>query len=178
LTDLDGNEAVLWQYAWRIGASMGELVREREAAVTDENFWSKLSSLVEASSVVVDRPKGSVHPRIPTLVYPLDYGFLSGTSSVDGHGVDVWIGSLKRRAVTGVVCTVDLSKRDAEVKILLGCSRAEQRLILSIHNYRGGSQAGVLIRRGTVAKERGRKRGSRARSRGEVRSRLASNDRS
>jgi inorganic pyrophosphatase len=104
--------------------------------------------------VVVDRPKGSRHPRIRSLIYPLDYGFLSGTRSGDGHGVDVWIGSLKRRAVTGVVCTVDLSKNDAELKILLSCTRAEQRRILSLHNYRQGSQAGVLISRGSAVKAR------------------------
>lgn len=34
-----------------------------------------------------------------------------------------------------VVCTVDLGKRDTEVKILLGCSRAQQRRILSLHNW-------------------------------------------
>jgi inorganic pyrophosphatase len=124
-----------------VSASGGGLIMD------DANFWAKLDSLVENASVVVDRPKGSVHPRLPTLTYPLDYGFLSGTTSGDGHGVDVWIGSLKRRRVTGVVCTVDLSKRDAEVKILLGCSLAEQRRILALHNFKSGRQGGVLISR-------------------------------
>ena len=119
--------------------------------MTDANFWAKVDSLVEGASVVVDRPKGSVHPQIPTLIYPLDYGFLSGTTSGDGHGVDVWIGSLKGRRVTRVVCTVDLSKCDAEVKILLNCTRAEQRRILSLHNFRDGSQVGVLIIRPGLA---------------------------
>ena len=82
----------------------------------DGNFWSKLALLVSATSVVVDRPKGSAHPRIPTLIYPLDYGYLSGTRSGDGHGIDVWIGTLKRRVITGVVCTVDLEKRDTDVQ--------------------------------------------------------------
>jgi inorganic pyrophosphatase len=138
--------------------------------MTDTRFWAKVDSLVEGASVVVDRPKGSVHPRIPTLTYPLDYGFLSGTTSGDGHGVDVWIGSRQRRTVTGVVCTVDLAKRDAEVKILLGCTRAEQLLILSLHNFRAGDQAGVLIRRpGLAALGRkghaGRAKGATARAR-------------
>ena len=114
--------------------------------MTNGNFWSKLASLVAGASVVVDRPKGSAHPQFPTLIYPLDYGYLSGTRSADGQGVDVWIGSLKRRAITGVVCTVDLGKRDTEVKILLGCTRAEQALVLSIHNYRLGNQGGILLR--------------------------------
>jgi inorganic pyrophosphatase len=111
---------------------------------SDTRFWSRLTSLVSGSSILVDRPKGSAHPRFPELIYPLDYGYLSGTRSGDGHGIDVWIGGLESRAITGVVCTIDLGKRDAEVKILLGCSRAEQRLILSLHNR--GDQAAVLIR--------------------------------
>jgi inorganic pyrophosphatase len=104
------------------------------------------------------------------LIYPLDYGFLSGTTSGDGHGVDVWIGSLKRPRVTGVICTVDLSKRDAEVKILLSCTRAEQHRILSLHNFRAGSQAGVLITRPGLPERRearhvGRGKGATARAR-------------
>ena len=125
--------------------------------MTERNFWAKIDSLVQGSSVVIDRPKGSQHPRIPTLIYPLDYGFLSDTTSMDGHGVDVWIGSLKRRTVTGVVCTVDIGKRDAEVKILLGCTRMEQRRILSIHNFSGGTQAGMLISRRSTVRQRGRR---------------------
>ena len=129
------------------------------------NFWSKLASLVSGTSVVVDRPKGSAHPQFPTLIYPLDYGYLSGTRSADGHGVDVWIGSLKRRVITGVVCTVDLGKRDTEVKILLGCTRAEQRLILSIHNYRRGNQGGILLR---LESPKRRRSASRSRTRSVV----------
>ena len=129
----------------------------------DDNFWSKLALLVSATSVVVDRPKGSTHPRIPTLVYPLDYGYLSGTRSGDGHGIDVWIGTLKRRVVTGLVCTVDLEKRDTEVKILLGCTRAEQERVLSIHNYEAGHQSAVLVR-AQIGTPRRRAKASRARA--------------
>lgn len=130
--------------------------------MTDTRFWAKLDALVEGASVVVDRPKGSIHPQIPTLIYPLDYGFLSGTTSGDGHGVDVWIGSLKGQRVTGVVCTIDLTKRDAEVKILLGCTRAEQRRILSLHNFKAGSQAGVLITRPGLTGRRRKRHDARA----------------
>jgi inorganic pyrophosphatase len=112
--------------------------------VDDEDFWSRLASLVPDSSVVVDRPKGSAHPEIPSLIYPLDYGYVEGLRSGDGDGVDVWIGSLKRRAVSAIVCTVDLKNRDTEVKVLLGCTRAEQRRILALHNY--GNQRAVLLR--------------------------------
>jgi len=132
------------------------------------HFWSRLASLVAGAHVVVDRPKGSAHPTIPSLIYPLDYGYLSGTQSGDGHGIDVWIGSLKRRVITGVICTVDLSKRDAEVKILLGCTLAEQKRVLSIHNYRRGRQGGVLVRRsaGRARRLKTRRSGAKGAARG------------
>ena len=58
-------------------------------------------------------------------VYPLDYGYLEQTVSGDGEGVDVWLGASGNRQVTGAVCTIDLTKRDVEVKLLLGCSAEE-----------------------------------------------------
>lgn len=112
--------------------------------MTDEDFWSRLTSFVSRASVVVDRPKGSAHPQIPGLIYPLDYGYLTNLRSGDGDGVDVWIGSRKRQAITGIICTVDVGKSDTEVKILLGCTRAEEQRILALHNY--GNQRAVLIR--------------------------------
>jgi inorganic pyrophosphatase len=114
------------------------------STMNGQDFWSRLASFVSRGSVVVDRAKGNRHPRIPGLIYPLDYGYLKGLRSGDGDGVDVWIGSLKRQAITGVVCTVDVGKRDTEVKILVGCSRAEQRQILSLHNW--GDQRAILVR--------------------------------
>ena len=45
--------------------------------------------------------------------------------SGDGQGVDVWLGSSGDRGVTGVLSTIDLPKRDLEVKLLLGCSPSE-----------------------------------------------------
>jgi inorganic pyrophosphatase len=32
-------------------------------------FWSRLDQLVETSEIVVDRPKGTPHPRYPEIVY-------------------------------------------------------------------------------------------------------------
>jgi inorganic pyrophosphatase len=113
--------------------------------MTDNDFWLKLDRLVAANKLIVDRPKGSPHPRYPALVYPLDYGYLDGTCSTDGEGIDVWIGSLPGRAVTGVICTVDLLVQDAELKLLLGCTPLESAHALAAHN--SGSQAGLLVPR-------------------------------
>ena len=99
-------------------------------------FWDMIDELVASSEVVIDRPRGSAHPRYPEMLYPLDYGYLAGTSSADGDGIDIWRGSQDTRHVTGVVCTVDLVKRDSEIKILLGCSEAEMALITDFLNDR------------------------------------------
>ena len=109
------------------------------------SFWRKLDRLVANCTIRIDRPKGSAHPRYPSLIYPLDYGYLERTVSADGSGLDVWIGGLPDRAVTAVLCTVDLEKRDAELKILLGCTPEEARQIAAIHNT--GAQAAILVER-------------------------------
>jgi inorganic pyrophosphatase len=98
------------------------------------NFWDYLDQLVAASQLVIDRPRGSHHPRFPSITYPVDYGYLDGTTTVDGGGVDVWAGSLPEKALTALVITVDIHKRDVEIKLLLGCTPAEQKTILDFHN--------------------------------------------
>ncbi|WP_414518697.1 Inorganic pyrophosphatase [Nostoc sp. PCC 9305] len=107
------------------------------------DFWFKLDRLVALSNLKIDRPKGTSHPRYPSFVYPLDYGYLENTRSGDGANIDVWIGSLSSQKVTAVICSVDLEKRDTEIKILLGCTCEENQAILDIHNT--GSQSAILL---------------------------------
>ncbi|MEH2231002.1 MAG: hypothetical protein V7K71_15500 [Nostoc sp.] len=107
------------------------------------DFWFKLDRLVALNNLKIDRPKGTSHPRYPSFVYPLDYGYLQDTRSGDGSDIDVWIGSLSSQTVTAVICSVDLEKRDTEIKILLGCTAEESRVILDIHNI--GSQSAILL---------------------------------
>lgn len=54
-------------------------------------FWKALDELAGSGDIVIDRAEGTVHPRYPDLVYPLDYGYLSGTVGGDGDGIDVWV---------------------------------------------------------------------------------------
>lgn len=77
-------------------------------------FWDYLQKLVTTSQIVIDHTKVSIHPRFPRNGYPVDYGFLKGTTSIDSGGVDIWVGSLGKLKVVGVLCTVDLLKRDKE----------------------------------------------------------------
>lgn len=55
-------------------------------------FWTAMDRLVAGSGVVIDRPAGSAYPRYPQRLYSLDYGYLKGTTSADGAGIDLWRG--------------------------------------------------------------------------------------
>ena len=98
------------------------------------SFWGALEELVRRFPPVVDRPRGSTHPRYPSIRYPLDYGYLNGSTSTDGEGVDVWLGSRLELGLTAVICTVDLVKGDSELKLLLGCTPEDAQTVLSFHN--------------------------------------------
>ena len=112
----------------------------------DDAFWQALETLAHTSRVVIDRPRGTAHPRYPHQIYPLDYGYLEGTASMDGDGIDVWRGSATDSAIEAIVCTVDLIKRDSEIKLLVGCTEEEKRLVLEWHNN-SPYMKGILIRR-------------------------------
>lgn len=111
------------------------------------DYWSGLDKLMSTHKLVIDGPKGSRHKVYRDFVYPLDYGYLEGTVSGDGAGVDVWMGSLTGGAVTGVICTVDLLKGDVETKLLVGCTDEEAKTALNCHNV--GSQHAIHVKRPT-----------------------------
>lgn len=111
----------------------------------DEDFWNALDKLVNNSEIIIDRSKGTAHPKYPDFIYGLDYGYLNNTSSMDGSGIDVWVGSAEKK-VNAVICTVDLMKRDSEIKILIGCTEEELKIVYEIHNE-SENMKGVLIRR-------------------------------
>jgi len=115
------------------------------ATTSGELFWQRLDDLIAHHRITLDRPKGSAHPRYPAFIYPLDYGYLEGTSGGDGDAIDLWIGSEGNERVTGLICTVDAEERDLEIKLLIGCSAQEMQQIAEIHNQ--GLQSGVLIPR-------------------------------
>ena len=99
----------------------------------DSSFWIEIAQLARINPIVIDRPRGSVHPRYPEAVYPLDYGYLENTTAGDGGGIDVWLGSLEIKTLTGILCTFDTLKRDVEIKILLGCTNDDLQLIQKFH---------------------------------------------
>jgi inorganic pyrophosphatase len=97
-------------------------------------FWSRLDDLIKSSEIVIDRPKGAAHDKYSEIIYPLDYGYLKGTTGGDGDGIDVWVGSAKHKKLVAVAGTVDIKKRDAEIKLLIGCTEEDLRTIEKFHN--------------------------------------------
>jgi len=117
----------------------------KDMSLIQDGFWQAVDALIALSKIVIDRPKGTKHPRFD-FIYPLDYGYLEGTTSPDGGGIDVWRGSLSGNVCDAIICTVDLSKKDSEIKIMIDCTEAEKAAAMCFHN---GSEymKGVMIRR-------------------------------
>ncbi len=112
---------------------------------TNVEFWNAIDELVNRSEIVIDRPKGTAHPKYPSFIYQVDYGYLKDTSSMDGAGLDVWVGSGETK-IDAIMCTVDLMKNDSEIKILIGCTEEEKTIVYKTHNETE-LMKGILIRR-------------------------------
>lgn len=114
--------------------------------INNDYFWIALDELVAKTEIVIDRPKGSRHPRFPNIIYKVDYGYLENTSSMDGSGIDVWVGTMNDKKIDAIMCIVDLMKKDSEIKILIGCTEEEKDIIYRFHNE-SEFMKGILIRR-------------------------------
>ncbi len=112
----------------------------------DKDFWQALDMMLEKSKLVIDRPQGTCHPKYSNMKYLVDYGYLQGTASMDGAGIDVWRGSDKAGKINAVMCIVDLIKNDSEIKLLLDCTEEEKNSIYHFHNQ-SKYMKGILINR-------------------------------
>ena len=112
----------------------------------DKDFWNALDSLVSNSTIIIDRPKGSIHPKYTDFIYEVDYGYLSDTSSLDNEGIDIWRGTEPAQKIKGIICTVDLKKKDSEIKILINCTDAEIQTVYKAHNSTEFMKGILIIR--------------------------------
>ncbi|KOA55194.1 hypothetical protein BAAA27672_04440 [Bifidobacterium animalis subsp. animalis ATCC 27672] len=76
----------------------------------EDGYWRILDGLAATSTIVIDGPKGTSHPRYPDSIYPVDYGYLRDTASMDGSGIDVWVGT-GLCGIDAIICVADLVKR-------------------------------------------------------------------
>ncbi len=108
--------------------------------------WAGWEALVRTNGVTLDRPRGSAHPDWPDIVYPIDYGYVNGTRSSDGHEVDVFVGSAETGLVAAIF-TIDHRKGDRECKLLLDCDPGEIYLANGFLNFDRSLMEGVLVMR-------------------------------
>ena len=47
--------------------------------------------LNQTFTITIDRPLGSTHPKHPTIIYPINYGYIPNTLAADGHEIDAYI---------------------------------------------------------------------------------------
>lgn len=113
---------------------------------SNSDFWRSMERLVAGSALAIERPKGSRHPAHPEILYPLDYGYLEDTRASDGEEIDFFLGSDPARTLIGAFVTVDLEKRDCEIKLLIGCTVEEVRVLDHFFNDYA-SMKGLLILR-------------------------------
>lgn len=128
------------------GCPMAKLVKKPTDKHQSGDFWQMLDKLVAECEIIIDRPKGTAHPRYPAFIYELDYSYLKGTKAMDGGGIDVWRGSDPARKLDAIMCIVDINKRDSEIKLLIGCTEEEKEIVYEAHN-KTELMKGILIRR-------------------------------
>lgn len=79
--------------------------------------WSYLGKTV---TVTVDRPMGSVHPKHPDLIYPINYGYIEGVLGGKGEYLDVYILGADHpvKEFTGRIVAVIHRENDIEDKLV------------------------------------------------------------
>jgi inorganic pyrophosphatase len=110
----------------------------------DNDFWNYVNKLAQENEIIIDRPKGSKHPKYTDMIYEFDYGYLKNTKTTDGSGIDVFKGTLYNKNVNTIICTIDLLKKDIEIKLLIGCTIPQKRKIYKFLNESENMKA-ILI---------------------------------
>ena len=83
------------------------------------------------------------------MIYPLDYGYLAGTNRATGRDRCL----ARRRSQPcryGIACTADATKRDAEIKLLLGCTEEEME---TVQRFSTSDGLGCIVLRREYDKE-------------------------
>lgn len=112
--------------------------------------WSEWEALIREHGITIDRPRGSHHPDYPSIIYPIDYGYVNGTLATDGHELDLFRGTADTGLV-GTMITRDHRKGDAEFKLIYNCSPEEVYLVNGFINFDRALMEGVLVLRWAMA---------------------------
>ena|SRR5215211_5927313 len=89
--------------------------------------------------IAIDRPKASRPPGFGDVIYALAR-CVENRNSRKGDGIDVSprsfnsvMGLQAIEILTGILCTFDTLKHDAEIKLLIGCTEEDIQVIRDFH---------------------------------------------
>lgn len=79
------------------------------------------SFLGKTVRISIDRPIGSAHPKYKSLIYPINYGFISNVWSEDGEELDVYLLGVDKpkKEFTGKIIGIVYRKDDIEDKLVM-----------------------------------------------------------
>ena len=108
--------------------------------------WEAWDSVILFKGITIDRPHHSAHPSYPEIIYPIDYGFVNDTDSVDGEEQDIFVGS-SNNGLVAAIFTIDHRKGDQECKLIYNCSPIEIYLVNGFVNFAPDLMSGRLLMR-------------------------------
>lgn len=108
--------------------------------------WSRWEALIRRHGITIDRPQGQPHPDYPTILYPIDYGYINNTIAPDGQEVDVFAGH-GQNGLVALLRTTDYRRGDREVKLLYNCTPRDIYMVHGFINYDRSLLKGALVMR-------------------------------
>ena len=108
---------------------------DRAAELSASFDWLGWDARIAEQGTTIDRPKGSVHPDFPHVIYPIDYGYVNGTMSTDGEEMDVFLGTAEARRLVGIELCRDVRKSADEIRLVYACTRSEVYLVHGFMNF-------------------------------------------
>lgn len=114
--------------------------------VRDHFQWAAWEMCIERRGLTIDRPAHTAHPDYPSVIYPLDYGFINDTMGSDGAPIDVFVGG-GSLGLVGTLLTTDHRQKDREMKLLYDCTPPEIYTAHGFINYDRTLLEGELVLR-------------------------------
>ncbi|WP_263787516.1 inorganic diphosphatase [Salinibacter grassmerensis] len=108
--------------------------------------WGAWAQCIESNGITIERPRATAHPDHPSIVYPIDYGYVNGTRGGDGDALDVFVGH-STTGLVGAILTTDYQQRDREANLLYDCTPTEVYTAHGFMNYDRTLLEGVLVLR-------------------------------
>ncbi len=121
-------------------------LRALAPVVRDHFSWEDWARCIEERGLIIDRPARTPHPDYPSIIYPIDYGYIPDTTGPDGEPVDVFVGTGDAGLVGGLL-TTDHRQHDREMKLLFDCTPPEIYTAYGFINYDRTLLEGVLVLR-------------------------------